>query len=73
MTTCLLLLSMSLLPTTCSAEDVMLTDDSALVPMSEYSPMKFPPGSGIYYPENFRILDCWKCFEAKGKMCIEEK
>lgn len=31
-------------------------DSSAIVPMSEYA-------------YNYRTLDCWECFQAKGKMC----
>ena len=31
-------------------------DYSALVPMDEY-------------PQDFRTLNCWECFEARGKMC----
>ena len=31
-------------------------DYSELVPMEEYS-------------ENYRTLDCWECFWARGKMC----
>ena len=23
------------------------------------------------YAENFRTLNCWECFEARGKMCIK--
>ena len=34
-------------------------DSSKLVPMSEYQ-------------YNYRTLDCWECFEAKGKMCHDK-
>ena len=34
-------------------------DYSALVPMSEYS-------------KNYRTLNCWECFDARGKMCHDK-
>lgn len=35
-------------------------------PMSEYVP------SDPKYPKDFRILDCWQCFQAQGKMCKDK-
>jgi len=34
-------------------------------------PNDFPSGSKYYYPEEYRIINCWECFEAQGKMCSE--
>ena len=31
-------------------------DPSKVVPMADYS-------------QDFRVLSCWDCFEARGKMC----
>ena len=28
--------------------------------------------AGFYYPTNYRILDCWECFEAQGKICVDK-
>lgn len=39
---------------------------TAIVPMTEY----VPPDS--YYPSDYRVLDCWQCFEAQGKICHDE-
>ena len=39
--------------------------------MDEYVPPP-DPGDGRYYPTNFRVLDCWQCFRAKGKICIDK-
>lgn len=55
-----------------SRGDQLLKDPAPIVPMSEYVPTEVPPNAGYYYPKNFRILNCWQCFEAKGKICIDE-
>lgn len=34
--------------------------------MADYVP------SGSNYPKDFRILDCWQCFEAQGKVCMDK-
>ena len=44
-----------------------------IVDMSKYVPPSVPDGASYYYPKDFRILNCWECFEARGKICIEEK
>ena len=54
--------------------DKKIDDDfmGELVPMKDYVPDKFHgPFDGLYYPDSLRILNCWECFEAQGKMCIE--
>ena len=33
--------------------------------MADYVP------SDSSYPKDFRILDCWQCFEAQGKVCMD--
>lgn len=35
--------------------------------MAEYEPSMACP----HCPANYRILDCWECFEAKGKVCMD--
>lgn len=35
--------------------------------MNEYKP---EPGYG--YPTEFRVTDCWQCFQAQGKVCMEK-
>jgi len=40
--------------------------------MSDYKPPEVEEGAGYYYPKDFRILNCYECFEAEGKMCIDE-
>ena len=42
-----------------------------LVPMSEYTAPE-RESEQFVYPEDYRILDCWQCFEAKGKMCVDK-
>lgn len=41
---------------------------SKIVPMSEYSPSPFCKDC----PKDFRVLDCWQCFEAQGKVCMDK-
>lgn len=45
--------------------------ETPLVKMSEYNPPSVPDDASYYYPKDFRILDCWECFEAQGKVCQE--
>jgi hypothetical protein len=26
----------------------------------------------LHYPVDYRILDCWDCFQAEGKLCSDE-
>lgn len=47
-------------------------DETPLVKMSEYKPPPVPDYASYYYPKDFRILNCWECFEAHGKICIDE-
>lgn len=43
-----------------------------LVPMEEYQPPNDLDGNPkFYYPTEYRILNCWECFEAQGKMCLD--
>lgn len=39
-------------------------DDGPIVPMEEYDNEATP---------GYRVLDCFECFQAKGKMCIDRK
>ena len=44
-----------------------------LVPMAEYVPPKdLDEFEGFYYPTEYRVLNCWECFQSQGKMCIEQ-
>ena len=45
---------------------------SPIVLMSEYVPSYIPERNG-YHPENFRLLNCWECYQAQGKMCIDKE
>lgn len=41
--------------------------------MSQYKPPGDLDGNPNYfYPKNYRILDCFECFEAQGKLCIDK-
>ena len=54
--------------------DKLVDDDffSEIVPMADYVPQSvYGPNDPFYYPKDFRILNCWECFEAQGKICIE--
>ena len=31
----------------------------------------YVPEPGLGYPSNYRITDCWQCFDAQGKVCME--
>ena len=42
--------------------DRMVKDGiTPIAPMAEYVAPP-DPGRGRYYPDNFRILNCWECF-----------
>lgn len=43
-----------------------MMDQMDVPPMSEYVP------SDDYYPKDFRLLDCWQCFKAQGKVCKDK-
>lgn len=46
--------------------------DAPIVPMDEYVPSyTYSQFDQYYIPKNFRLLNCWECFQAQGKMCIE--
>lgn len=53
-------------------QEVQIDRFSELVPMADYVPPSdldsFP---SMYYPTDYRILNCWECFEAQGKVCID--
>jgi len=43
-----------------------------LVPMDSY----LPPNDldnvpDFFYPTEYRVLNCWECFEAEGKVCMD--
>lgn len=43
-----------------------------LVPMKDYvPPSDLDNDPNYYYPTNYRILNCWECFEAQGKVCMD--
>lgn len=43
----------------------MVDSFSPLVPMKDYvPPSDLDNDPNYYYPTDYRILDCWKCFEA---------
>lgn len=43
-----------------------------LVPMAEYTPPSdFDNNPKLYYPNYYRVLNCWECFEAEGKICMD--
>jgi len=48
-------------------------DTPTTIPMADY----IPPSDldnyiNLHYPTEYRILDCWECFEAQGKVCSDE-
>ena len=47
-------------------------DESPLVKMSDYVPPTVPATASYFYPSDYRILNCWECFEAHGKICMDE-
>ena len=61
------LLMLGMLPATVLMQELINVEPpfEPIPPMSEYVPLDST------YPEDFRILDCWQCFQAKGKVCTE--
>lgn len=44
-----------------------------LVPMSQYTPPKdLDSTPNLFYPKDYRILNCWECFQAEGKICMDQ-
>jgi hypothetical protein len=37
--------------------------------MDDYVP---PNDQWTTYPDNYRVLDCWQCFQAQGKVCMDK-
>lgn len=55
------------------AQTAVIDSFSPLVPMKDYvPPSDLDSTPGLYYPADYRVLNCWECFEAQGKMCIEQ-
>ena len=53
------------------AKQVIKDQTTSIVPMSAYiAPTSDDPEK--YYPRGYRVLDCWQCFRAKGKMCLDK-
>lgn len=47
-------------------------DTPSTVPMVDYvPPSDLDNHSNLHYPTEYRILDCWECFEAQGKVCSD--
>lgn len=65
--------ALSTMTATTSAEPIAVIDRTRpLVPMISYSPPSdLDNDPNYYYPEEYRILNCWECFEAEGKICID--
>lgn len=41
--------------------------------MKDYvPPSDFDNVPGMFYPTDYRILNCWECFQAQGKVCHEK-
>lgn len=50
----------------------MIDRTRPLVPMASYSPPNDLNGNNFYYyPSEYRVLNCWECFEAEGKICTD--
>lgn len=56
-----------------TAQDSILLKDNEtpIGNMADYTPPTVAANAGYYYPANYRVLNCWECFLAKGKMCID--
>lgn len=40
--------------------------------MEDYAPPNhFDGDPNYFYPAEYRILNCWECFEAQGKVCLD--
>lgn len=51
----------------------MVDPTRPLVPMADYvPPAHFANDPNYHYPTGYRVLDCWECFEAQGKVCMDE-
>ena len=66
-------LSLSTLAQSTGISDTMYPEDpwifgQPVPPMSEYEPSIECPDC----PRGLRIGDCWQCFEARGRMCIDK-
>lgn len=57
-----------------SAEPQAIRDPTRpLVPMISYQPPSdLDNDPNYYYPTEYRVLNCWECFEAQGRICIDE-
>ena len=47
----------------------MPVDGERIPPMSVYRPNT---GTCPKCPKDYRVLDCWQCFEAQGKVCMDK-
>ena len=51
----------------------LIDTKTPLVPMKDYKPPDdFKNDPNYYYPSEYRILNGWECFQAQGKICMEE-
>jgi hypothetical protein len=59
---------------TVNAEPQAIRDPTRpLVPMNQYTPpTDLDSDPNYYYPSEYRVLNCWECFEAQGRICIDE-
>lgn len=56
-----------------SEKTAMVDTTRPLVAMKDYAPPKdLDNHSKYYYPTDYRILNCWECFEAQGKLCMDQ-
>lgn len=63
----------SIMAAAASGQVAVIDSQSPLVPMRDY----VPPGDldsnpGFFYPADYRVLNCWECFQSQGKMCIDK-
>ena len=50
----------------------VIDSQSPLVPMMDYvPPSDLDNDPNYFYPTDYRVLNCWDCFQAKGKVCID--
>ena len=52
------------------AQIPLIDTNTALVPMESYT-APVSSSADSFYPSDYRVLDCWQCFEARGRMCID--
>ena len=59
---------------TTKAEPIAVIDRTRpLVPMQSYvPPSDLDNDPNYFYPDEYRILNCWECFEAEGRICIDQ-